>query len=255
MQSQTSSSIAGDVWQASGSSEHMGGADATRRLLEMCAVFDGQRVLDIGCGAGHTLNLLAQEYGVRVTGVDLSMQLLRRARLHGTQSDQAERAQLINADGGNLPLSTGAFDCAIVESILVHADAEQILAEAYRVLAPGGRLGANEMTYIKPPPVELIHLLEQQIGIRAYQPEGWEEVFERVGFRSVATETRPFSLWDQLKGHLTQEGIRGYLVALRKGLSNRRLRGAFLNREMLSVARRFSKAVGYGLYVVEKPPV
>jgi ubiquinone/menaquinone biosynthesis C-methylase UbiE len=231
----------------------MGGVQATQHLLKNCAVRPGQRVLDIGCGTGHTLQLLAQEYGAQAVGIDLSMQFLSGARLRANESNHAERIELLNADGGKLPFSTGAFDYVVIESVLVHADTEQLLAEAYRVLDYGGRLGVNEMTYVKPPPGELRNLLEEKLGIKAHQPDEWNEIFERSGFRTVITETRPFSLREQLRSHLATDGFRGYLTSLRKGLSNRRLRSAFFNREMLSAARRFSKAVGYGLYVVEKP--
>jgi SAM-dependent methyltransferase len=253
MRSQSPSSIPNEVWQTSGSSEHMGGVRATQSLLKMCALNPGQRVLDIGCGTGYTLYLLVQEYEAQAVGIDLNMQMLRRTHRRATESSHPERAQLLNADGVRLPFSSDVFDCAIAESVLLHTDAEGLLEEAYRVLTPGGRFGINEMTYIKPPPGELINLLEKQLGIKANQPEGWEEIFERAGFRTIAAETMPFSLWEQLGSHIKEDGLRGYLASLRKGLSNSGLRSAFLNREMLMAARRFSKAVGYGLYVVEKP--
>lgn len=95
-------------------------------------------------------------------------------------------------------------------------------------------------------------MLEARLGIRAHTPEGWEAVFEKAGMRLAAREVSPFSLWQQLKGHLEADGLWGYLSALRKGFSSTRLRGAFLNREMLGAARRFWHSVGYGLYVGEK---
>jgi SAM-dependent methyltransferase len=253
MRSQSPSSIPNEVWQTSGSSEHMGGVRATQHLLKMCAPNPGQRVLDIGCGTGYTLYLLTQEFKAQAVGVDLSMKLLARAHLRATESSHPERIFLLNADGGRLPFLSDTFDCTIAESVLLHSDAKRLLQEAYRVLAPGGRFGINEMTFIKPPPGELIDLLEKQIGIQAHQPEGWEEIFERAGFRTIAAETMPFSLWEQLGSHIKEDGLRGYLASLRKGLLNSSLRSAFLNRKMLMAARRFSKAVGYGLYVVEKP--
>jgi ubiquinone/menaquinone biosynthesis C-methylase UbiE len=253
MPSQKPSSIPVEVWQTSGSSEHMGGTAATRRLLEMCALGIGKQVLDIGCGTGGTLILLAEEFKAHTTGVDLTIEVLRQAHERIAKNDAQDRVRLILADGGCLPLATEAFDCVVIQSVLVHSAAGRILAEALRVLIPGGRLCVNEMTYLTSPAHELEDLLENQLGIKAHTPARWQEIFMDAGFRISVSESRRFNLWEQLRNHLIEDGILGYLSALRKGLSSSRLRNAFLNRKMLSAARRFSKAVGYGLFVLEKP--
>lgn len=245
-------SIPSEVWRTSGSSEHMGGVDATRHLLGMCEIRAGERVLDIGCGTGSTLILLANEIGAQAVGIDLTWQVLQQARERAKERGGAERVQHILADGSYLPLPTGVFDCAIVESVLVHSDAERLLAQIRRCLTPAGRIGANEMTYLEVPSLELEDMLEKQLGIQAHQPEGWGMVFEKAGMRMTAYEVKPFSIWEQLKGHIAADGLWGYLSALVRGLSSTRLREAFLNRAMLRAARRFSRVVGYGLYVVEK---
>jgi ubiquinone/menaquinone biosynthesis C-methylase UbiE len=219
----------------------------------MCEIRAGERVLDIGCGTGNTLILLAGEFGARAVGVDLTRQILQQAHERVKESARTERVQLVRADGGYLPLPTDVFDCAIVESVLVHTDAERLLAQIQRTLTPAGRIGANEMTYLEAPPRELEALLEKQLGIVAHQPEEWGTVFERAGMRMAAYEVKPFSLWEQLKGHIAVDGLWGYLSALVGGLCSTRLRSAFLNRGMLGAARRFSRYVGYGLYVAEKP--
>ncbi|WP_332699803.1 SAM-dependent methyltransferase, partial [Halalkalibacter lacteus] len=60
------------VWETAGITEHMGGIGATERLLERCRVAHGQRVLDLGCGIGHTAVLLARRYQARVTALDIN---------------------------------------------------------------------------------------------------------------------------------------------------------------------------------------
>ena len=59
---------------------HPGGKPATRALLEMIPLDASDHVLDTGCGPGATATLIAHETGARVTGVDLSEEMIARAR-------------------------------------------------------------------------------------------------------------------------------------------------------------------------------
>jgi len=103
-------------------------ADALRRMLG-----PGQgRCLDIGCGTGVAIPEL-QRLGWEVVGVDASDAMLSRARAYGVE--------LFRASGESLPFDDASFEAAI--SIWTHTDVEDfaaILAEAARVLRPGGHL-------------------------------------------------------------------------------------------------------------------
>ena len=92
------------------------------------------RCLDIGCGTGRALHLLA-ERGWRVVGTDVSADQLevagRRAR---------DVAHLVRADAHTLPFVDSDFDAAI--SVFTHTDFDDLRAaftEAFRVLRPGSR--------------------------------------------------------------------------------------------------------------------
>lgn len=96
----------------------------------------GERVLLVGVGTGEDLPLLPA--GVTAVGVDLSEPMLDRARnrLHhlGVQVD------LRRADAATLGLESASFDAVILNLVLsVVPDPEAVLAEAMRVLRPGGR--------------------------------------------------------------------------------------------------------------------
>lgn len=89
------------------------------------------RVVDLGCGEGQLLRRL----GPRSVGVDSSPALLRAAAAADPTS------ALVVADVTALPLAAGSFDAAVFALVLEHVgDARRALAEAARVLVPGGRL-------------------------------------------------------------------------------------------------------------------
>ena len=58
---------------------HIGGPEATRMLLDMCQLDATSHVLDVGCGSGNTACLIAQQYGSRVLGVDISVVMIAKA--------------------------------------------------------------------------------------------------------------------------------------------------------------------------------
>lgn len=106
-------------------------------VLELLGNVRGQRLLDVGCGAGHyTAELL--ERGAVVVGLDGSERMIEHAR-----NRVGNRATLIRHDLEQ-PLTFAedrSFDGALVPLVLHHIDArEQLLAELARVLRPGGTL-------------------------------------------------------------------------------------------------------------------
>ena len=96
-------------------------------------------VADIGCGEGY-LTLEAARWARTVVGVDRSESVLERA------SELAERRQVRNVqwkqgDLARLPLDDGSVDVALLSQTLHHAsDPQRAVAEAARILRPGGRV-------------------------------------------------------------------------------------------------------------------
>jgi 2-polyprenyl-6-hydroxyphenyl methylase/3-demethylubiquinone-9 3-methyltransferase len=92
------------------------------------------RVLDLGCGAGFLSNYLAAR-GHRVTGIDTTAENLTVARAN----DDSRSARYELGDACALPYAPGSFDVVCAMDLLEHVeDPERVIAEASRVLAPGG---------------------------------------------------------------------------------------------------------------------
>lgn len=105
-------------------------ADVTHALL---GLRPGEAVLDLGCGAGK-LALHAAATGAAVTGLDIAPFFLART---------LERVELVLGDLRRLPFRRGAYPAAYSLDVLEHLDEQsvfEVLREARRTLAPGGRL-------------------------------------------------------------------------------------------------------------------
>jgi ubiquinone/menaquinone biosynthesis C-methylase UbiE len=115
----------------------------TQQTLALMALKPGQRVLDLGCGAGWASRLLAQvvaggEQPGQVVGLDVSDEMIRRARANSTACDNL---LFVVGSAQQVPWEENFFDKALsVESFYYYGDQERALGELFRVLAPKGEL-------------------------------------------------------------------------------------------------------------------
>lgn len=99
-------------------------------LLERSGVSSGALVLDLGCGTGHNLARLLKA-GYRAVGVErLDVDFAANRDLAG--------ACLIRSSVETLPLADATFDAVLLLDVIEHVDDRVVLAEATRVLRPGG---------------------------------------------------------------------------------------------------------------------
>jgi ubiquinone/menaquinone biosynthesis C-methylase UbiE len=99
----------------------------------------GARIVEIGCGSGSIARMIADRPSVGdVVGFDPSPILIERARhVSAAASDVSFQV----ADGRDLPMPDASFDAAVLHRVLSHAPSpEELVAEAFRVLVPGGRV-------------------------------------------------------------------------------------------------------------------
>ncbi len=103
-----------------------------RRLRQAFGDLDGRRILEVGCGAGHLLEVLEAE-GAHAVGLDVNPPAVEAA--------DTSRAAVTLADAARLPFSDGAFDALVSVHTIEHLPAlDAALREMVRVVRPGGRL-------------------------------------------------------------------------------------------------------------------
>jgi ubiquinone/menaquinone biosynthesis C-methylase UbiE len=117
--------------------EAAGFGDARRRSIERLRLAPGQRVLIVGAGTGLDLDYLDEH--VDVTAIDVTPAML--GRLEARAAAAGRRITTHVMDARSLAFADASFDAVVMHLILaVMPDPARGLAEAARVLAPGGRI-------------------------------------------------------------------------------------------------------------------
>jgi SAM-dependent methyltransferase len=112
----------------------------------------GERVLDLGSGAGTDSLVAAQMVGPRgrVTGIDMTPEMLARARAAAAELG-ADNVEFVEGEAERLPFADESFDVVISNGVIdLVPDKDAVFAQLYRVLAPGGRIQIADVTIQNP---------------------------------------------------------------------------------------------------------
>jgi SAM-dependent methyltransferase len=248
-----------------GLTKHLGGTQATDKVLAMCQVDSDMTILDVGCGVGATPCYVVKKYGCRVVGVDILEAMVERCIERAKRERLEDKTEFRVADAQDLPFEDNTFDVVMTESVTVlPADKQRAVSEYARVTKPGGYVVLNESTWLKEPvPPELVEYMKQDLSANAelLTREGWVTLLEGAGLGDIVAEAHAIEFRAETKTILARYGCRGTLGIFC------RLLGLYLNdpsyrsvvkdisqqsRPQLSQLCEYS---GYGLYVGRKPKV
>jgi ubiquinone/menaquinone biosynthesis C-methylase UbiE len=148
----------------------------------------GERVLDLGCGAGWASRILARLVGEgpeghgQVVGVDLSDEMIRRAR---AASRDFDNLMFVWGSAQQIPWEENFFDKVLsVESFYYYADQDRALHELFRVMAPRGRLFILINLY-KDNPFSLRWVEELKVPVAARSAAEYVELLQTHAFEDV----------------------------------------------------------------------
>src|SRR3989440_9996160 len=112
----------------------------------------GERVLDVGCGAGTDSLVAAQMVGEQghVTGIDMTPEMLAKARTAATELSAAN-VEFLESEAERLSFPDGSFDVVLSNGVIdLIPDKDAVFSELFRVLAAGGRLQIADVTIQNP---------------------------------------------------------------------------------------------------------
>jgi len=172
----------------------------------------GETVLDLGSGAGIDCFLASQRVGPtgKVIGVDMTPEMLERARRNAAEGGY-ENVEFRLGEIEALPVANASVDVIISNCVLNLSPAkERALAEAYRVLKPGGRVVVSDMVSDLPVPAVLEGNLDAVAACLPTYRERYLEQFRAAGFTELRiTAERPYPA----SYILSDENVQEFLAA------------------------------------------
>jgi ubiquinone/menaquinone biosynthesis C-methylase UbiE len=125
---------------------HGRGLEATEELADLLTVAQDDHILDIGSGIGGPARYIAQRFGARITGIDLTAEFCEVAR-HLTEAlGLADRVDFKQGDALAMPFAGASFAGAYSMNVSMNiADKAGFYGEIHRVLRPGGWLVLSEI--------------------------------------------------------------------------------------------------------------
>lgn len=130
--------------------------------LALESIHSGEKVLDIGCGAGLDMILASRLVGPagRVCGIDLTPEMVEKARANFVRAG-VNNANAVVAGSEAIPYDNDTFDVVISNGVLnLSPLKERSFREIFRVLKPGGRLRFADIVLKEDLPAELANSLE-----------------------------------------------------------------------------------------------
>jgi sarcosine/dimethylglycine N-methyltransferase len=162
---------------------------ATARLAELAHVSAGTRVLETACGVGGSARFLAAERGAQIVATNIARSQLAIAEEWTRNSVGAGRIRFEFADYHALPYADASFDVYwCQDSLLFSTDRHRALAEAARVVRPGGTVAISDLIVVGAPAPDTAALLSAISAAGIWSAGNYRAGLEAAGFEAIVTE-------------------------------------------------------------------
>jgi len=164
-----------------------GGAETAREFIAALELSADSRVLDVCCGLGGSALLMAEEFGLRVDGVDLSENMISRARSTVSERGLEDRVRLALGDCLELD-RPGQYDAVYSRDAFMHiADRGRLFRVLHRCLKPGGRLLFTDYCCGSPPWSEEFCNYVEQRSYHLLTLDDYQRILRDSGFQGVSS--------------------------------------------------------------------
>lgn len=155
----------------------------------LASLKEGERVLDLGSGAGFDCFLAAKKVGPegKVIGVDMTPEMLDKARANAKKGNYTN-VEFRLGEIENLPVADNAVDVIISNCVINLApNKKRVFEEAFRVLAPNGRLMVSDIVLLKKLPESIQSNVEAYAGCiaGAELKDKYLELMQNAGFSQI----------------------------------------------------------------------
>ncbi|OGC12412.1 arsenite S-adenosylmethyltransferase [candidate division WOR-1 bacterium RIFOXYA12_FULL_52_29] len=178
--------------------------------VAIASLKEGDIVLDLGSGPGFDAFLAARRVGRtgRVIGVDMTPEMLARARANAQKGDFGN-VEFRLGEIENLPVKDGSIDVIISNCVInLSPDKAAVFKEAFRVLKPGGRLMVSDLALVSELPAAVKESIEAYVGCLAgaIEADAYLELIAAAGFQEVSIVSRSAYPTDGLSDELKAAG-------------------------------------------------
>jgi SAM-dependent methyltransferase len=190
---------------------------------------DGETVLDLGSGGGIDVLLSARRVGPtgKAYGLDMTDEMLALARANQAKAG-ATNVEFLKGDIEHIPLPDDSVDVIISNCVInLAADKRRVLAEAFRVLKPGGRLAVSDVVVRGELPEPVRRSMELWVGCvaGALSEEEFTRILTEKGFADASIEPTRIYEFDDTRAFLAESGLDTEVLAREVG---GRVMGAFI---------------------------
>ncbi len=167
--------------------DHYGGLSANDALAERASIRRDEHVADFCAGLGGPARYWSRRFGAEVTGIDLNPARVRGAAELTALVGLESRVRIIEGDVTRTGLPSESFDVVVSQEAFLHVpDTAAALAEAFRLLRPGGRLAFTDWTVHRPLSSEEADIMWRGIAAQNLQSsDSYRNLIRTVGFASA----------------------------------------------------------------------
>ena len=245
---------------------HPGGYELTKRTAELCELKKGMTVLDVSSGRGTQAIYYAQTFGVNVTGLDISEEMVSTATKRAIDGKVSDKVKFVLGDSQNLPFNDNTFDVVINEcAVGIPDDSQKVLDEMLRVVKPNGAVAIHESSWKKQLSENEKTEISERYGTTPLEFDEWKAMLTKAGTINIVSEfeqwSKPEMFWNirkdrKVKSHKSVMTIAEKLTTARRVFKLYGLKGVvkvFENEKFFFNAILNGK-IGYALFKGIKKP-